>query len=111
MKNAFTMLIAGACLVASTLLFAADPAPVAAPASAATSMPMTDGEVRKVDTETHKVTLRHGEIQNLGMPGMTMVFQVQDPAALNGLKAGDKVRFHAERLNGALVVTHIEVAK
>lgn len=80
-----------------------------APASAA-QMPLTEGEVRKIDPDNRRITLRHGEILNLEMPGMTMVFQVQDSALLNGLKVGDKVRFRAERLNGALVVTRIEIA-
>jgi Cu(I)/Ag(I) efflux system protein CusF len=71
----------------------------------------TDGEVRKVDTEAKKLTLKHGEIKNLDMPGMTMVFQVKDPAMLEKVKPGDKVRFTAEKINGAFTVTTIEVAK
>ena len=72
---------------------------------------MTEGEVRKIDKENKKITLRHGEIKNLEMPGMTMVFQVKEPAMLDSLKSGDKVRFSAEKLDGALVVTRIEPAK
>ena len=72
---------------------------------------MADGEVRKVDKEAKKITLKHGEIKNLGMPGMTMVFQVKDPALLDKVKSGDKVRFHAENVNGAIVLTRIEAAK
>lgn len=72
---------------------------------------MTDAEVRKVDTETKKITLRHGPIQNLGMPPMTMVFQVKDPAMLDQVKAGDKVKFNADKVNGAYIVTRIESAK
>lgn len=72
---------------------------------------MTNGEVRKVDTETKKITLRHGAIQNLGMPPMTMVFQVKDPAMLEQVKTGDKVNFRADKVNGAYTVTHIESAK
>ena len=72
---------------------------------------MIDGEVRKVDLQTKKITLKHGEIKNLEMPAMTMVFQVKDPAMLDKVKAGDKVRFHAERVSGAIVVTEIEAAK
>lgn len=75
------------------------------------SMAMTDAEVRKVDTDNKKITLRHGEIKNLGMPPMTMVFQVADPAVLAKLKVGDNVKFMAEKQNGALVVTHIEPAR
>lgn len=70
--------------------------------------PMTDGEVRKVDKEAEKVTLRHGPIANLDMPGMTMVFKAADPQLLENLKEGDKVRFSADRINGAIAVTRIE---
>ena len=72
---------------------------------------MTDGEIRKVDKEAGKVTIKHGEIKNLDMPGMTMVFQVKDPALLEKSKVGDKVRFKAEKAGGALVVTDIQPAK
>ena len=72
---------------------------------------MTEGEVRKIDKDTKKITLKHGEIKNLGMPGMTMVFQVKDPAMLDTVKTGDKVRFNVEKTEGAMVVTHIETAK
>ena len=58
--------------------------------------------------DTKKITLKHGEIKNLGMPGMTMVFQVKDPAMLDKVKAGDKVRFKAEKIGGAFIVTQIE---
>ena len=58
-----------------------------------------------------KITIKHGEIKNLDMPGMTMVFQVKDPALLEAVKAGDKVRFKAEKSGGAIVVTDIQPAK
>ena len=72
---------------------------------------LVDGEVRKVDKESKKITIRHGEIKSLEMPGMTMVFQVKDPAMLEKVKTGDKVKFAASKSEGALVVTSIEVAK
>jgi Cu/Ag efflux protein CusF len=72
---------------------------------------MADAEVRKIDTENKKLTLKHGEIANLGMPAMTMVFRVKDPAMLDKLKTGDKVKFKAEQIDGAIVVTAIEPAK
>ena len=78
-----------------------------APASAA----MTEGEVRKVDKDTKKLTIKHGPIQNLDMPGMTMVFQVKDARVLDQVKTGDKIKFVAEKTGGAYVVTHIEAAK
>lgn len=72
---------------------------------------MSQGEIRKIDKETKKITLKHGEIKNLDMPGMTMVFQVKDPAMLDNVKPGDKVKFSAERSGGALVVTDIKLDK
>jgi uncharacterized cupredoxin-like copper-binding protein/Cu/Ag efflux protein CusF len=77
----------------------------------AASMDMSDGEIRKVDIGNKRITLKHGEIKNLDMPGMTMVFQVKDPAMLDKVKAGDKVRFTAEKNGGAIVVTDIQPAK
>lgn len=80
-------------------------------AQAAPTTDMTEGEIRKVDKDNKKITIKHGDIKNLDMPGMTMVFQVKDPAMLDSVKAGDKVRFVAEKLSGALVVTDIQLAK
>ncbi|GEM_PF-341445 len=88
----------------------AQPTPASA-AQANTEVDMTDGEVRKIDKENGRITLKHGEIKNLEMPGMTMVFQVKDPAMLDTVKQGDKVKFKAEKANGALVVTQIQAAK
>jgi uncharacterized cupredoxin-like copper-binding protein/Cu/Ag efflux protein CusF len=70
----------------------------------------TDGEVRKIDKEQGKVTMKHGPIANLEMPGMTMVFKVADPKMLDAIKEGDKVKFSADRVNGAITVTAIEVS-
>lgn len=72
---------------------------------------LTDGEVRKVDKNAKRITIKHGAIQNLDMPAMTMVFRVKDPAMLERLKAGDKVKFEAVKLGGAFTVTRIELAK
>jgi uncharacterized cupredoxin-like copper-binding protein len=72
---------------------------------------MADGEVRKVDKDTKKITITHGEIKNLDMPGMTMLFQVKDPAMLDMVKPGDKVKFRAEKAGGGIMVTEIQVAK
>lgn len=80
-------------------------------AVAAKGAEMTSGEVRKVDLEAQKITLKHGEIKNLEMPGMTMVFKATNPSLLDKVKAGDKVNFTAEKRDGAIVVTAIEVAK
>jgi Cu/Ag efflux protein CusF len=87
-----------------------DPRPGAGIALAQADASMTDGEVRKVDKGNRKITLKHGEIKHLNMPGMTMVFQVKDPALLDRIKPGDKVRFHAEQVNDTLIITTIEPA-
>lgn len=79
--------------------------------AAAPAGEMTDAEVRKVDKENQKITLRHGEIKNLEMPAMTMVFHVSQPAMLDKVKAGDKVKFTAAKEGGKLTVTAIEPAK
>ena len=76
--------------------------------SAAADNLMSDGEVRKVDPSTKKITIKHGELKNLGMPAMTMVFQVADPAMLGKVKAGDKIKFRADKVNGAITVMEIE---
>lgn len=72
---------------------------------------MSDAEVRKIDKDAGKITLRHGPIRNLDMPPMTMVFQVGERAMLDKVKVGEKVRFAAEDKGGALTVTAIEAAK
>jgi len=73
---------------------------------------LTDGEVKKVDESAGKITLKHGAMKSLGMDEpMTMVYRVQDPAMLKQVKAGDKVKFDADRVNGALTITKIQKAK
>ena len=103
---------------ASTLPFAASAQAVAQRAGSgdimlaqASAADMTEGEIRKVDKDTKKITIKHGEIKNLDMPGMTMLFQVKDPAMLDMVKPGDKVKFRAEKAGGGIVVTEIQVAK
>lgn len=81
--------------------------PPAGPALSA----LSEGEVRKVNKEAGKLTLKHGRIESLDMPPMTMVFRAADPKLLDGLKEGDKVRFSADRVNGAITVTRIELMK
>ena len=81
------------------------------PTSTSTTADMSEGEVRKVDKENKKITLKHGAIKNLDMPGMTMVFGVKDAAMLDKVKAGDKVKFKAEQTGTAIVVTDIQPAK
>lgn len=78
---------------------------------AQTVLPMASAEIRKIDLENKKITLKHGEIKNLDMPGMTMVFAVKDPAMLDKLKAGDKVNFTADSVGGSITVMSLEKAK
>jgi len=82
----------------------------AQPQSAAAA-PLTEGEVRKVDKENGKVTIKHGEIKALNMPPMTMVYPVSDPGMLEKVKAGDKVQFNATSNAGKLTVTEIRPAR
>lgn len=73
---------------------------------------MTDGQVKKVDKAAGKVTLSHGPIANIGMTmPMTMVFRVKESAWLDQMKEGDKIRFMADKINGAITVVHFEAVK
>jgi len=72
---------------------------------------LSEGVVRKVDLDAQKITIKHGPLANLDMPAMTMVFHVTDPAMLQRVKAGDRVRFVAESRSGVLTVTTIEPAR
>jgi Cu(I)/Ag(I) efflux system protein CusF len=80
------------------------------PAQVAQAPAMTAGEVRKVDKEAGKITLRHEPIASLDMPAMTMVFRVSDPKMLDTVKVGDKVAFSAEKVGGQFTVTRMQPA-
>ena len=80
-------------------------------AQAAAGAVLTEGEIRKVDKDTKKITIKHGPIQNLDMPAMTMVFQVKDQAMLDQVKAGDKINFIAEKVGGQYTLMRVEAAK
>src|SRR5438067_11589670 len=103
--------LALASAVSATPSPSASPLLVAQAAAQSTTSPMVNGEVRKVDKGAGKITLKHDAIPNLEMPRMTMVFRVQEPALLDKVKEGDKVRFAADKVGGALTVTQIEPAK
>ena len=79
-------------------------------AGAEASLPLSDGEIKKVDKDTGKLTIKHSPITNLGMPAMTMVFRVNDPALLDKVKNGDKIRFAADKVGGVLTVMRVEPA-
>ncbi len=101
MKNALAVFVAALLVSAGT----------AWATSHSTELSPTEGEVRKVDLEAKKLTLKHGEIKNLDMPGMTMVFHVKDPAMLDQVKRGDKVMFTVQKLNGVFTVMSLEALK
>jgi Cu(I)/Ag(I) efflux system periplasmic protein CusF len=90
-------------LVAASLAF---------PAVADDGHHMADGEVRKVDRDAQKITIRHGPLPQLDMPQpMTMVYRAKEPALLDKAKPGDKVKFAAEKVGGVFTVTRIEPAR
>lgn len=76
--------------------------------SAQADMAMTDGEVRKVDKDAGKITIKHGPIANLDMPAMTMVFRVKDASMLDQVKQGDKIKFEVDKVKGAYTVLRVE---
>ena len=113
-------------LAASLLVLGTEPALAQAPAAAATDSDsghhpataaspapqaeLSEGEITRWDPRTLRLTLKHGEIKNLEMPPMTMVFRVADASVVGDLKPGDKVRFRAEQVSGAYHVQRIEKA-
>ena len=80
-------------------------------AGVVSAMPLTEGTVERVDKARGEVVIQHGDLPNLGMPAMTMGFNVADKRMLDRLKPGDKVRFNAEIVKGEATVTHIEAAR
>ena len=120
-KHLFTAPLAASLLVLGTgSALAQAPAAAAAdshsshhPAAAASTTPqaeLSEGEITRWDPRTLRLTLKHGEIKNLEMPPMTMVFRVADASVVGDLKPGDKVRFRAEQISGAYHVQRIEKA-
>ena len=112
MKN-FNDLLAATALALSSLMSGQA---VAATAAEPTHMEMaespslTDGEVKKIDKELGKITLKHSDIKHLDMPGMTMVFLAKDKTMLDKVKVGDKVRFMVVYEGGKMTVTDIQPA-
>ena len=72
---------------------------------------LVDGTVKKIDQAGGKVTLAHGPLTNLDMPAMTMAFKVKDAAWLQQMQPGQKIRFMADNVDGAMMVTHIDAMK
>lgn len=112
MKLVDKLLCAGAFAAATSLGAAyAQPVPKQLPAARSMAVEATDGEVRKLDKKGLKITLKHGEIRNLGMEPMAMQFEVRDRASIDKLKVGDKVRFKAVHEGGKYVITEIRRAQ
>ena len=86
-------------------------APAAGGSEAAAASDLSEGEIRKVDKDNKKLTIKHGPLKNLDMPGMTMVFGVKDDGMLDNVELGAKVRFQAEKIDGKIVVTKIQAAR
>jgi Cu/Ag efflux protein CusF len=80
---------------------------LAGPAIVQAQDALAEGEVKKVDKDAGKLTIKHGPLDNLGMPAMTMVFHVADPAMLDEVAPGDKITFLAEKVGGFLTVTQL----
>jgi len=97
-KKIYTLALAGALMLGT--------------AGAAWTQALTDGEVKKVDASAKKITIKHGPMPKFDMDdGMTMVYGVQDPDMLTAVKAGDKIKFDAEHINGQFIVTKIQKTK
>ena len=116
-RTALATLTVGFALIGAASAQTAEPssAPTetVAPANGAQAQPasgaeMTQGEVRKVDKDNKKITIKHGPLKSLDMPGMTMVFGVKDDTVLDKVQPGEKVQFQAEKIDGKFVVTAIE---
>lgn len=109
-----THLLAGTAIALASLLsgpvFSAETAQPTA-TEMAPSPSLTDGEVKKIDREQGKITLKHGDIKHMDMPGMTMVFHVKDKAMLDTVKTGDKVQFMVVDEGGKMTVTQIQTGK
>ncbi len=108
MKNITLALLSALAFSSALAQTAPAPAPAATSAAQANTKDMAEAEVRKIDKEAKKVTLKHGPIKNLDMPPMTMVFQVRDASLFDKMAAGDKIMFTAEQMQGAYVVTGVE---
>ena len=110
MNKRYTLPLAAALLAATAapLALAQSSAPAVQVAQA--SGDLVDAEVRKIDRDRSRVTLKHAEIKNLDMPPMTMVFRVADPKMLDGLAVGDKLRVDIAKVDGQYTVTALRKA-
>ncbi|WP_374582358.1 copper-binding protein [Pseudoduganella sp.] len=108
MKAILATLLAASCLAAAPAMAQHSGHDAHGQPAASAASDTTDGEIKKVDKPSGKLTIKHGELKNLGMGAMTMVFKVKDAALLDKVQAGDKVRFTVDK---TMTVTAIEAAK
>jgi Cu/Ag efflux protein CusF len=116
MKSTFFALIAATVLLTTAADTGAQGAPAQSDKPASSIVAVSDtawsvAEIRKIDADAGKLTLKHGPIKNLDMPGMTMVFQVKAGIALDKFKVGDKLNFRATSEGGKYWVSEIETQK
>ena len=114
MKNVFATLVVALFLTASAwadMNHTSHGAGMDHGTMAGVSNTLSEGVVKKVNKAQGKLTLRHGPLENLNMPAMTMIFRVQDPSMLDRVKPGDNIHFRADSVNGMLTVTHIEIVQ
>lgn len=115
MKTAFVTTLAAALIVTAAGLsvptFAVEEHHATPSAQTSAEARMVEGLVKKVDKSAGKATIAHGPLPNLGMPAMTMVFRVKDPAWLDQMQAGEKIRFVADKVNGAFTVVQFEAVR
>lgn len=111
MKSISKLALAVALAIASATITLAHGQQATDSTKAETSTSMSEGQVKKIDKDAGKITIKHSELKNLEMPPMTMVFRVKDPAMLDQVNAGNTIRFVAEKMGGQLTLTRIEVTK
>ena len=111
LRSTLCVFVAAFAFTGATHAQTAAPAPTAVTADSAGATPLSEGEIRKIDKDNKKLTIKHGPLRNLDMPGMTMVFAVQDDAVLDQLQPGEKIRFDAEKIDGRLTVVKVEAAR
>lgn len=109
MTRPMLLMVLVAALVCAWVIAAAGPVTAPPQASSAPAIPpeYTLGEIQSVDPHSGAVTVKHEPIRHLGMPEMTMRFRLADPGRAHSLRAGDMVRFRAEKRDGTLVITDV----
>ncbi|MES2402548.1 MAG: copper-binding protein [Pseudomonadota bacterium] len=115
MKSTLKISLAAALLsvgMSGMALAATDTSPsTTAVAASPATVKLTVGEVRKVDLEQGKLTIKHEALENLDMPGMTMVFKASDANLIKDVKQGDKILFRAEKTEAGFMIVRLEQAK